>query len=405
MPDNTTLNTGSGGDPIVTREISHSGDTAKLQGMFLMGITGTEGSYTAAAVNGDATNGIDADVTRVIPGTDATHLGKAEDAAHASGDTGVAMLAVRRDSAAVGSGTDGDYSTLNVDATGQLRTVNESGNTSLAVIDDWDESDRAKVNIIAGQAGITAGAGAVGASTPRTTLASDDPAVVALQIIDDWDESDRAKTNPIVGQAGVAAGAGAVGATVQRVTLASDDPAVTALQIIDDWDNAASDGASVSGDVAHDDADAGEPVKQGFKATTALSGITLVANNDRTNGYAGVDGVQIIRPTTGLEDIVRGNANNTDGSSTQVIAASGSASVKTYLTDVTLTNTSSSMIYVELKSGTTVMYTCPVPATGGFTKTFNPPLPPNAANEAWNFDASAATTTLYCSAIGFKSKV
>ena len=58
-------------------------------------------------------------------------------------------------------------------------------------------------------------------------------ALTALQIIDDWDESDRAKVNPIVGQAGVAAGAGAVGATVQRVTLASDDPAVTALQILD----------------------------------------------------------------------------------------------------------------------------------------------------------------------------
>ena len=65
------------------------------------------------------------------------------------------------------------------------------------------------------------GAGAVGSTVGRVTLASDDPAVVALQVIDDWDESDRCKVNPIAGQAGVAAGAGAVGATVQRVTLAS----------------------------------------------------------------------------------------------------------------------------------------------------------------------------------------
>lgn len=48
-------------------------------------------------------------------------------------------------------------------------------------------------------------------------------------VLDDWDESDRAKVNPIVGQAGVAAGAGAVAATVQRVTLASDDPSVAVL--------------------------------------------------------------------------------------------------------------------------------------------------------------------------------
>lgn len=80
------------------------------------------------------------------------------------------------------------------------------------------------------------GAGAVDGGTPRVTLASDDPAVVALQIIDDWDESDRAKVNLIVGQAGITAGAGAVAANTPRVTHASDDPAVTALQIVDDWD-------------------------------------------------------------------------------------------------------------------------------------------------------------------------
>lgn len=51
----------------------------------------------------------------------------------------------------------------------------------------------------------------------------------AASVLDDWDESDRAKVNPIVGQAGVAAGAGAVAATVQRMTLASDDPAVAVL--------------------------------------------------------------------------------------------------------------------------------------------------------------------------------
>src|SRR5688500_16941683 len=73
------------------------------------------------------------------------------------------------------------------------------------------------------------GAGAVTSGTQRVTLASDDPGVVALQIIDDWDESDRAKVNLIVGQAGIAAGAGAVGVTVPRVTLASDDPGVALL--------------------------------------------------------------------------------------------------------------------------------------------------------------------------------
>lgn len=111
-------------------------------------------------------------------------------------------------------------------ATGSISAKLRASAVALEVIDDWDESDRAKVNVIVGQAGITAGAGSVAANTPRVTHASDDPVTLALQIMDDWDETDRAKVNIIAGQAGVAAGAGAVGATVQRVTLASDDPLV-----------------------------------------------------------------------------------------------------------------------------------------------------------------------------------
>jgi hypothetical protein len=65
-----------------------------------------------------------------------------------------------------------------------IETLIGTTNTALAIIDDWDESDRAKVNLIVGQAGIAAGAGAVGVTVPRVTLASDDPAVVALQILD-----------------------------------------------------------------------------------------------------------------------------------------------------------------------------------------------------------------------------
>lgn len=150
------------------------------------------------------------------------------------------------------------------------------------------------IRLYYGTVAASVGAGAVGTGVPRTTLASDDPAVVSLQIIDDWDESDRAKVNPIVGQAGVAGGAGAVGATTQRTTLASDDPAVTALQIMDDWDNAASDGASISGDVAHDGADAGEPVKIGYKAIAHGTNPTAVAANDRTNAYANRHGIPFV---------------------------------------------------------------------------------------------------------------
>ena len=55
------------------------------------------------------------------------------------------------------------------------------------------------------------------------------------------------------------------------------------LAIMGGWDNAASDGVSVSGDVAHDAVDAGEPVKIGGKARTTPG--NAVASLDRVDAY------------------------------------------------------------------------------------------------------------------------
>jgi len=63
-------------------------------------------------------------ITSVIPGVGATNLGKAEDSASASGDTGVAILGVYQpDTVGVSAGTPGDYATLNVDEKGRLRVA------------------------------------------------------------------------------------------------------------------------------------------------------------------------------------------------------------------------------------------------------------------------------------------
>ena len=61
-------------------------------------------------------------VTSVVPGSAATSLGKLEDAVHASGDTGVAMLAVRTDTPATTSSATGDYDVLHTCSSGALQT-------------------------------------------------------------------------------------------------------------------------------------------------------------------------------------------------------------------------------------------------------------------------------------------
>jgi hypothetical protein len=104
-----------------TLTIQDGGGSITIDGAVTVSNTVTvDGSGVTQPVSG--TLAVSSITTSMTPGTSAAHLGKAEDAAHASGDTGVAALAVRRDTAAVGSGTDGDYSTLNVNASGRLYT-------------------------------------------------------------------------------------------------------------------------------------------------------------------------------------------------------------------------------------------------------------------------------------------
>lgn len=61
-------------------------------------------------------------VTSVVPGTGATNLGKAEDAAHTTGDTGVASWGVVTDGVTALAAS-GDYSVMGTDTAGNLRVV------------------------------------------------------------------------------------------------------------------------------------------------------------------------------------------------------------------------------------------------------------------------------------------
>lgn len=90
--------------------------------------TGVSDGTDLLAVNADGsinvtvTNAsVNVAVTSVVPGTGATNLGKAEDAAHASGDVGVMALVVRNDANTSLVSADGDYAPLQVDANGSLK--------------------------------------------------------------------------------------------------------------------------------------------------------------------------------------------------------------------------------------------------------------------------------------------
>ncbi len=492
MADNVPITAGSG-TTVATDEINTGSGAAHVQLVKLL--SGTDGD--TARIPGDATNGLDVDVTRlpalaagtnnigdvdvlsVVPGTSATSLGKAEDASHSSGDTGVMALGVRNDAGTALAGTDGDYIPLSTDSSGFLRVNVSAGGTSgtqyteadtdasitgtaamwedaadtlravsmakplpvqpgtsitfpvtdnggsltvdgsvavtnagtfvvqengaaltalqliddaifaedvaaqaadkgvaiLAVRRDADTSlvgadnDYANLQVDANGAlkvEIFDGGGSHTVDQPTaanlncteasaaTIATNTGNAATSLSVLDDWDETDRAKVNIIVGQAGVAAGAGAVGATVQRVTLASDDPAVASLSVMDDWDNGASDGASVSGDVAHDAADAGEPVKLGHKAIDLGANPTDVAANDRTNWYSMRNGVPFVIGGAPFVKSQNLQVTDADGAQTDAAILTAAANVAIMVTaiEVTADNANTGDVSVRIGFGT-----------------------------------------------------
>ncbi len=199
-------------------------------------------------------------------------------------------------------------------------------------------------------------------------------AAASLAVIDDWDETDRAKVNLIVGQAGIAAGAGSVSATVPRVTHASDDPVTTAVQLIDDAiftdDNAFTPATSklmVVGAQADDTSP--DSVDEGDAGALRM---TLDRRLRTSDGPLPGDTWSYAAPAGGLV------------STTAVtIKASAGGSLRNYLKSIQVINshpTISTEITINDGAGGTVLHRGWAQAAGGgFTAVFDPPLRGTAA--------------------------
>jgi hypothetical protein len=144
--------------------------------------------------------------------------------------TGVQRITLASDDPAVAK-----LGTIDTD-TGDIVTNTAAIAASASVLDDWDETDRAKVNLIVGQAGIAAGAGASGASVPRVTLASDSPGVASLTAVARSTEGDY----ETVAASQTAQALGATGATGDYISHILVVPATTSPGAIVLLDNATS---------------------------------------------------------------------------------------------------------------------------------------------------------------------
>lgn len=110
--------TSTGAVPVDT-ELTFSG-SVMVEDVVIRG--SSDGGTTTQVMHTDTSGDVQSDILSIVPGTGATNLGKAEDAAHTSGDTGVMLLSVRQNTAAALSGTDADYQPLITDTNGRLHT-------------------------------------------------------------------------------------------------------------------------------------------------------------------------------------------------------------------------------------------------------------------------------------------
>lgn len=111
----------------------------------------------------------------LVAGNFTSNAEYAEDAAHTTGDVGNFVLAVRQDTLAASTSTDGDYAALKVDASGALYT--SFTNTSIAVTDGGGSLTVDGTVSISGSVAVT--------NAGTFVVQENGAALTALQLIDD----------------------------------------------------------------------------------------------------------------------------------------------------------------------------------------------------------------------------
>lgn len=353
--------------------------------------------------------------TSVTPGTNAAHLGKAEDAAHASGDTGVFVLGVRSDTPATTGQTDGDYTAFTFDSSGRLwcnvnNTVTVTGTVAATQSGTWNVGTVTTVTTVstvtslsqfAGNA-INLGTGAVGTGTLRATLASDDPAVTALQILDNIVSGNEAQVDIV---AALPAGTNNIG-DVDVASIAAGDNNIGNVDIVTMPNVTLAAGTNtneVVGDAAHGAAVAGNPILVGLEGRSTAP--TAVDDGDVVRVLATLLGKQVNVPyalPANTWSYATATAGVTDTADDEAKAAA--IGIRNYVTSVQVINGHATVnTEVVIKDGSTVLWRGWAQAAGGgVSAKFDPPLR-GTANTAVNVANITTGSQTYFNLQGFQA--
>jgi len=235
------------------------------------------------------------------------------------------------------------------------------------------------------------------------TLAEQQTQTASLSVLDDWDESDRAKVNIISGVAGVAANQGDTDSRTIRVVIAGDSAVSTAATIQGTPTVTVSGSITstvVTGTTASDAVDDNSaPVKMGGIARTANP--SAVSGGDTVSFSSDNLGRQLVRPVQARGLIATAFVALTNGTETTLLAAGGTGVFHDCIS-IMASNNSSVAVTLDVRSVTAgnVEFTIEVPANSPGGIAFSVPWPQGNANNNWTIDMPDITgTTVNVSAL------
>lgn len=131
---------------------------------------------------------------------------------------------------------------------------------------------------------------------------------------------------------------------------------------------------------------------------------TPAAQTSAAGDYGGMaidqEGKTVITPFAGDELAWQGVPITLTSTTSTAVKTAAGAGIRNYVTDVTMANTSATGVRVDLLDNATVIRSWWVPPTSTVTQSFSKALK-GTANQAMNFQLSAAVTDVRCSANGY----
>lgn len=375
MPSNTTLNAGSGGDVITTKERTHDGDATKQQGVFISGVTGSEGSYTFTDVT--AGGGTESTALRVTIASDSTGVLSVDDnGSTLSIDDGGGAITV--------DGTVAVSGTVTVDSelpAAAALADNTATPTAPAVGAFAMVYDGATWDMARGTAadGVLVNLGANNDVTVTGTVTAN--LAAGTNNIGDVDVL-TVPSDPFGANADAASATGSISAKL-RFIASTGIPITGTVTVGSHAVTNAGTFAVQAGQAAHDAAISGNPVRLAGRALT--SSYTAVATGDTADLITTTIGQLVEIPYSIPENTwsyaaASGGITNTTGVTAK---ASAGAGLRNYITRVQVINghaTVSTDVQIrDGASGTVLWRGFAQAAGGGVSAVFDPPLRGTAA--------------------------